>query len=57
MMASSEISTITRRTAWTQVSTLHACFAGYGYFICGNANSTPALAVFGQRCITALCRV
>jgi hypothetical protein len=27
------------------------------YFICGNANSTPELAVFGQRCITALCRV
>ncbi|GAB3436986.1 hypothetical protein GCM10027320_23210 [Massilia solisilvae] len=27
------------------------------HFICGNANSTPLLAVFGQRCITALWRV
>jgi len=33
------------------------CFGSAGYFICGNANSTPALAVFGQRCITALWRV
>jgi hypothetical protein len=27
------------------------------YFICGNANSGPVLAVFGQRSITALWRV
>ena len=36
------------------VSCLHGCCT---YFICGNANSAPALAVFGQRCITALWRV
>jgi hypothetical protein len=30
---------------------------GEAYFICGNANSTPLLAVFGHRCMTALCRV
>jgi hypothetical protein len=39
----------------------YSCYDGYfnddAYFICGNANSAPALAVFGQRCITALWRV
>jgi hypothetical protein len=46
----------TRASAWARVPTLRMRAVTF-YFICGNANSTPALAVFGQRCITALWRV
>jgi hypothetical protein len=45
------------RTTWVPAKAAGEVGDDGVYFICGNANSTPLLAVFGHRCMTALCRV